>query len=149
MEAAASGDWSGTELHNSCWQRLLGLARSWSKTWPNSVALAESRVEGGVVAEPRANRISICSLQWVSVWIIWSCRLKKKNRMGYKKPLTPRFRSQINVQIHQLALNSAAVASQTSSKMKSSRVTKQEEPTAELICTPSALVRTFMFVSFI
>lgn len=69
--------------------------------------------------------------------------------MGYKKPLTPGFRSQINVQIHQLALNSAAVASQTSSKMKSSRVTKQEEPTAELICTPSALVRTFMFVSFI
>lgn len=67
--------------------------------------------------------------------------------MGYKKPLTPRFRSQINVQMNQLALEFAAVASETSSQMHGSRVTKQEEPGAELICSPAGLVRTLTCVS--
>lgn len=39
-------------------------------------------------------------------------QVKKNKRMGYKKPLTPRFRSQINVQMNQLALEFAAVASE-------------------------------------
>lgn len=64
--------------------------------------------------------------------------------MGDKKSLTPRFRSQINVQINQLALEFAEVASETSSRVHNSRVTEQEEPGAELIRSPAGLVRTFI-----
>lgn len=66
--------------------------------------------EGWLSSQGRAGPPPICSFQWVSVWMIWSRRLKNKRR-GYKRPLTPRFRSQINVQIHQLASNCAAAPS--------------------------------------
>lgn len=48
-------------------------------------------------------------------------KTKKNDQIGYKKPLTPRFRSQISVQIRQLAWKYAAVAFSTSSKMERSR----------------------------
>lgn len=66
--------------------------------------------------------------------------------MGYKKSLTLRFRSQINVQINQLALEFAEVASETSSRMHRSRVTEQEEPGAELIRSPAGREKVYVSV---